>query len=257
MTEGFRSPGLSQERLLLTGPFGSGKTTAYLSIAKWAIETGSDARFYVLDSDRAVNHLLSTPTWSKYSAPFTVYEVYDFPDFTGALEQVRPQVRPHDWTIVDFMDAAWPAAQDHYTNEIYDRSLANYFLDMKKRGKDGNPLDGWKDWSVINKIYGDFAKTLFYGTASNVLVTAKSKALSDTDSKQLRAEFGGHGIRPAGQKDLAFQVHTVLYMQNAGTQGWYMNTVKDRGRTYHQGTQLTDDYDFAMAYLMGTAGWVM
>lgn len=48
-----------QERILVFGAAGSGKSTAWLATAKWLQDSGSGATFWVLDTDRAVARMMA------------------------------------------------------------------------------------------------------------------------------------------------------------------------------------------------------
>jgi len=64
--------------------------------------------------------------------------------------------------------------------------------------------------------------------------------------------FGDIGVRPAGQKALGHQMHTIFLMI-PGKEKWFITTVKDRaGRPYFSKSPLVSLYH---QYLMSKAGW--
>ena len=246
-------PGI-RERILGMGGFGSGKTTMYLNIAKWSQETGSDARFYVIDTDKAVSHMLSVPT-SQYAGLQNIIltEVSDFPEYVDALNVANAAIRPGlDWLCVDFASQAWEAAQEHYVSEIYKSGMSEFFLQQAKLRGGDSPLDGWKDWGVINRLYKDFSSRVLK-CEGHVFMIAGAKALGDKEDRSVRALFGSHGVRPTGQKHLGHIPHTVLLTRVATPGEVYLTTIKDRERPPLDGaTQLNE---FAIDYLVTVAGW--
>jgi hypothetical protein len=159
---------------------------------------------------------------------------------------------PEDWIVVDFVGSSWEAVQEWYVGEIYRQDIDEFFMDARKNMRSGNPLDGWKDWSIINRAHKSFMNDLIHRNPAHTYLTAVGEPLRDTDDKALKATFGAFGIRPKGQKHLGHQVHTILLLQTMRPGEWYMNTIKDRERTPHEGTKLKD---FVVDYLVATASW--
>lgn len=243
-----------RERILGMGGFGSGKTTMYLNIAKWSQETGSDARFYVIDSDNAVRHMLNVPT-SQYHGleNIVLTEVSEFPEYIDALDIANTNVRPGlDWICVDFASSAWDAAQEYYVSEIYRTGMSEFFLQQAKLRSGSAALDGWKDWSIINRLYKDFS-TKILNTQAHVFLVAGAKALSDREDRSVRALFGSHGVRPTGQKHLGHLPHTVLLAHVLKPGEITLTTIKDRERPTLDGSQPLNE--FALDYLVNIAGW--
>lgn len=245
-----------RERILSMGGFGAGKTSAWLNIAKWSQETGSDAKFYVLDTDDSVRHMMSLPG-GQYNGLENVvlYEVFDWMEYVDAINAIIPVARPYlDWIIVDFMGASWDAAQEYYVGMRYKaEDMGQYFMDQAVAASSKAPLDGWKDWSVINKIYKSFQNKLVHKHQAHIFFTAGVKALGEGEDRSIRALFGPHGVRPIGQKHLGHVPHTVLLHQTITPGEIYLVTVKDRERRLLDGTAPLNE--FALDYLVGVAGW--
>ena len=242
---------LMRERILTIGSFGTGKTTAWLKIAYWAQMTGSDARFYVMDSDRAVKHMLANSEEYGSLNNIEVVDTYDWPDYVAALEKFQTIARPHDWIVSDFVGTTWDAVQEWYIDQIFDRDIGDFFL-AARQGDKSSGLDGWKDWSVINKIYKSWMNTFVQRTDCQIYMTAVAEPIRDTDDRSVKATFGPHGVRPKGQKHLGHTVHTVLLFQSMRPGNIVVNTVKDRERAPLVGVQLND---FVTDYLIPVAGW--
>jgi len=246
-------PGI-HERILGLGGFGSGKTSMYLNIAKWSKETGSDARFHVIDTDNAVQHMLSVPT-SQYKDldNVIVTEVAEFPEYIDALDAANASIRSGlDWLCVDFASQAWDAAQEYYVGQIYKKGMAEFFLQQAQLRSGSSPLDGWKDWSVINRLYKGFSERIIR-SQGHVFLVAGAKALGDKEDRSVRALFGSHGVRPTGQKHLGHIPHTILLTRVATPGEIFLTTIKDRERPVLDGTAQLGE--FALDYLVNTAGW--
>jgi len=149
-------------------------------------------------------------------------EPYVYKDYKEA------KVKPDDWTITDMADMAWKTVQSYFTQEVFGEDPGDYFLQIRKEIQSGarrtakgeaptsviaEGLDGWKDWMVINKLYDDWILPIVYRIRTHVYATAK---VEKVDRKEKDAEiimlFGDIGVRPAGQKALGHQMHTILLM---------------------------------------------
>jgi hypothetical protein len=255
------------ERILVLGPAGSGKTTDWLNIAKLAQSTGAPTHFHVLDTDFAVARML---TGYPALTNVTVYECFDWPDFTSALDKVRAAASPGDWAVVDFMGNAWSAVQSYFVEQVFHQDIDEYFLTariqlesvrdkIQKAGKQPRleTFDGWMDWNVINALYRKWANAyLFRLPGVHLYATAKADPLSDarnpTEDTGTRTLFLRHGIKPVGQKDLPYQFHTILLAQRDPRGTFTLTTVKDRERLELTGAPVVS---FVQTYLLGIAQW--
>ncbi len=253
------SPYAAPERILALGPAGSGKTTGWLDIAKWSQRTGSDAQFYVLDTDFAVERMLiGYPDLTNIH----VSVGYDWTDYTKFLEHAKANARPHDWVILDFVGNAWSAVQQYFTEQVFHQDIAEYFLSVRKTlGKDATKLgalEGWVDWQVINPLYKRWANPIILHARYNLYATAKSTQLSGgnkpTEDSQTRSLFLPYGVKPEGQKDLPFMFHTILLTSRDGRGNYTLTTVKDRERPELAGLVTSS---FTVDYLKGVANWEM
>lgn len=244
----------TKERILLMGPPGTGKSTAWLKIAQMHQTTGNPAQFWVGDTDMAVDRMLDTeyPTLSNIH----LYPLYDWPDYMMFLAEARKHAGPDDWVVVDLLDPAWEAVQSYYIQQVFGEDTDSFFLEHRKNMKDNDrsgALDGWKDWGVINKLYKGFANKLAFSLNCHILCTTKvDKVNTATDSKENRVLFDAFGVKPKGQKETAHAYHTVLLMTMLKPGDWYINTVKDRGRTILSGVQMKN---FATEYLVKVGNW--
>lgn len=258
------------ERILVYGPAGTSKTTGFLNIARMSQATQSPSRFYVLDSDFAMDRMLTgypELTFSifgdaNYSNPDSrlhIFPVFDWRDYERAIREIQLRAKPHDWVSVDFISTAWTAVQEHYVNEVFHQDIGQYFLkvrkDLDKDAKSLGALEGWVDWQVINPLYRKWVNTLLYRGRYHVYATAKADNLSSdrnpTENAQVRQLFLRFQSKPVGQKDLPFQFHTVL-LTGRRDNNWTLTTVKDRER--FEASSLTVR-NFTNDYLVDIAGW--
>jgi len=243
------------ERILLFGPAGSGKSTAAASIASMAAKTKSDARFHVVDTDLAWDRMLieGYPDLSNVD----VHVALEWPEYKQSLTKIRSVIRPNDWVVVDLVSNAWETVQAYFTEQVFDSDIGDYFLQVRKELKTGKKsleaFSGWVDWSVINAMYKTWVNDLLFKTRANVICMAKmGKVHAEQDDKATRLLFGPHGVKPEGQKALAYQFHTVLLTGEPRTGEYTLTTVKDRERVQLEKTPVKK---FALDYLVKVGGW--
>jgi len=277
-----------RERILTMGITGSGKSYQWLKMAESLLPTG--AIFRCIDTDNAIDFMLEhqfSKLMPENGGNVYVFNVYDWQDYKIGLEwmmqgkvdpkQLTPMqkkaygmpVKPDDWNIIDMIDNAWSTVQKYFVSEIFEESIGDYFLNARKelrsRGdvdKKGKPavsvmpetLSGWMDWPVVNKLYDDWILPIVYRSKCHLYATTKVQQLSGFDKKdpEIMSLFGGHGVRPSGQKNIGHQTHTIFLMI-PGNNEWYVSTIKDRGgREYFKKDKLTSLF---FQYLVGKAHW--
>lgn len=249
------------ERILTFGPAGSGKTTAWLDIAKWSVRTKAPSRFFILDTDFSVARMITSyPEIAPYCSISTGY---DWHDYTQFLTLVLREATPADWVIIDFIGSAWDVVQQHFIEEVFHKEIGDYFLQARKTLAKGDKalsaLDGWTDWSVVNGLYRQWVNPLLFKGQYHIYATAKSDQLSGdkkpTEDAQTRSLLLPFGVKPKGQKDLPYQFHTLLLTgRDARTGTRTLTTIKDREREEVRGLEVGS---FAMDYLKGVGSWEM
>lgn len=264
------------ERILALGPAGSGKTTNFLNIARMAKATKSEARFHILDSDFAMDRMITgypdipysiygDPAFQNPNATLIIYPVFEWQEYVRALNEVHVKAKPGDWVSVDFISNAWSAVQEYYVQQVFNRDIADYFLQARKelddKAKTFTALEGWMDWNVINPLYRKWVNQLLFRGRYHVYCTAKSDQLSkeskpteDAQTRQLLARFG---VKPVGQKDLPFQFHTLLLTGRRVTPTEdcrTITTIKDRERLEVAGQEVKS---FTNDYLVNVAKWTL
>ncbi len=247
-----------RERILYFGAWGTGKTTAWLNIAKWSQETESPSKFYVIDTDNALDAFLEPGTQYENlvgkDGNVEVVRAFEWEEYTAATEEFSGKLLRDDWLIVDFVTPAWDAVQGYYIQEIYKDDPTEYFLMKRRENKGGSALDGRTDWGMINKLYKDWMLNILHRTQGHKFMTAEVATLGQGESPENRATFGSYGVKPKGQKQLGHQPHTLL-LGKVDRQGEItMTTIKDREREPFEEKAYRE---FTIDYLCNVAGWTL
>lgn len=260
-----RAPTRRRERILLYGPPGAGKSTAWLTLAEWIHKTKSDAIVHVADTDR---------TWDDM-APYDdhlekIVDVTDCP----AWEQIRQFIRDvpidlakaDDWLVVDMISRCWDRAQEGYFEKVFGREMDEFFMQVQADRAKAIGGDFGSNWQAINKMYATLTTLIMSRWPGHVLCCTPAQRIweANRDDKTLvqYPEFGRLGFKPQGQKDLSHQFRTILFMQQAPS-GWVWSTAKERNppgmeegqagyRGYVAGERMND---FVRDYLMKVGGW--
>lgn len=247
------------ERILVLGPAGASKSTGWLNVAKFAAITKSPAQFYVLDTDAAIPRMMTG--YPTIHDRVHLDTGYDWNDYKLFGQKVLREATPNDWVCIDFIGSAWNAVQQAYVESVFNKDIGDYFLFARKASE--KALEGWVDWNVINAMYRQWLNPILYKGRYHLYCTAKSENLSSdkkpTESKELRSLFLPYGVKPSGQKELAFQFHTLLLAGKTSTPGsgeskWTLTTVKDRERPEVRGAEVKN---FTNDYLVKIGGWTL
>lgn len=279
------------------GITGSGKSFQWLSMAKALKPTG--AIFRVIDSDAAIEFMLEEQfpeLMPENGGNVYVFEAFDWKELVIAKswarqETLKPEILKgmdkylkhayttkiidKDWLILDMADRPWEAVQEYYVEQAFGESYGDFFLSVRQqihergeKGKDGKEvisldkeaMDGWKDWTVINKLYKTWMNPLTYQTKCHIFMTTKPKEVSKKEKDaEVMILYGPYKIMPTGQKHLGHAFHSLFLFYPSkiidGERTWGMTTIKDRaGRGYYDKTPLTDFY---IQYFVVNAGWDM
>jgi len=249
------------ERILVMGVPGSGKSYQWLLMARALRE---QCKFHCLDTDDAINFMLDSQFPDlKPSAGGNVhvYPAYDWKEYMTNSKEIMKIVSEKDWIVLDMADNAWNAVQRHFVTEVFKEDIGQYFLEVRRALHQRGDIDskgrmitslmnealkGWVDWTVINKLYEDWILPLVYATKANLYATTKVSEVSREDEALTRQVFGAYGVKPAGQKHLGHQVHTIfLFIPPISREDkvWRITTIKDRaGRQYFDNDPLINLY---------------
>lgn len=276
--KGLRPPKIMEltndrERILMIGGAGAGKSYGFYSIAKAAAVSGSDAKFYIVDTDESVGRMISDPAFNPLirtdidtietlndalvNIEFTSATSWD--ELRGAVERYQKKMRAHDWLMIDMLSPTWQMVQEWFTYKFFNRDLAEFFSQarakVKADSKVMNPFEGAKDWTVIKAQYAEL-QNMILRCPGHIYCTSEVKAFGANDEKdaQARAQFGPHGVMPVGEKRTPHVFSTILVVENDVYGTRRMKTVKDRSRRLLEGEQIMD---MAADYLVGVGGWMI
>jgi len=278
------------ERILAMGITGSGKSYQWLKLAQALKPLG--AKFRCIDTDNDIDYMLRTQfkdLLPENGGNVYVHPAFDWPEYEHSVKWVQQILTPDqlknmdkylvaahnapvrriDWVVTDKINNAWRTVQRYFIGKVFGEDTGEYFLQIRKEMQDGlrktargampsspmmEGLDGWKDWSVINKLYDDWILPIIYRVHCHVYAAADVEQLDTRTVKdpEVLNLFGDLKIKPVGQKGLGGQHHTIL-LYVPGRDKWLITTIKDRaGRPYFDKIQLTSFY---LQYLVAKANW--
>jgi len=276
------------------GITGSGKSYQWLKLARTLKPTGAVFRCIDTDNDidymlrtqfldllpENDGNVYVHPAfdWPEYKrgvywiqGKLTQQQIKDLGVYDKHLVDVYNQpIKPIDWVTVDKINNAWSRVQRHFVSNVFEEDMGEYFLEVRKKiheaggiGKSGRRatstilegLDGWMDWSVINRLYDDWILPIIYRVPCHVYAATDVSEIDKTEKDpEILSLFGDYKIKPAGQKALGGQFHTI-FLYIPGRKQWKIITIKDRAdRIYFDKTPL---HDFHIQYLVAKAGWPM
>jgi hypothetical protein len=236
-----------RERILLIGGWGVGKSTAAVEIAKQV------GRTFVIDTTFEADRNFG-------SVAVDTRHVEDWDEYMDAVRDVRCSAGTEDWLVIDRVDPVWDMAQAGFSEKAFGKQIEDWFVEYKAEQKTGHPFAGEYgiNWAIIKRMYGAFM-TEVMRFPGHVIVTAKTELLQQPnrdgtggDSAELRSMLGKFGVRPAGEKNLGFMFHTVLWLQEVRQGIWTYTTIRDRNREQVAGKEMKN---FVTSYLIPIAGW--
>ncbi len=263
---------ITDERILMFGGSGAGKSESYLSIAEALYQRGDDVKFYVLDTDKALAatlhrgypHLANIFEW-EYHRNYT--------DMRNYVLGVQERVRPQDWFVMDRVEKIWLALGNWFVKRVYGMEPDEYFIQVaadiealkkknekliaeaartgKKPGKikkgTGKEFGGFAgpEWQSLNRSWAAFQERAVLEMPCNVFACAGIKELSDSDPADLVAMYSGY--RDDGHKKQAHDYHTVLQIRRGQKRRVY--TISDRGDREELKQEVIEDRAFSEWYM--------
>lgn len=253
--------GTSRERILLMGPWGAGKSYAWIKVAQWIASTKAESQMFVMDTDLAWERMCE-----GWEAPHVhVTDATDWDSLSGGvnLAVTRAKRERHDWLVVDMADKMWDFAQSGFSEKAFGKRIDEWFIEAKRSGENVGG-DYGSNWSVINRMYAQVIGQILRFPGHVLCCTPVEPVQSPDrqgkggDSSEIRDLFGRFGVKPKGQKALGHQFHTIILLSDTG-KGYRAQTVKERSmpgsetaREKLVGVSVTD---FTKDYLMKIARW--
>lgn len=185
--------------------------------------------------------------------------------FARFVDDVLGKAKPDDWVMVDKADAFWSWTQSYYLHEVKGKDLVEARRDANKQGKNiqwGGITEEIKrgEWTIVNDYYFTVMNPLVLSSPQRpklhlgLITELKGKDEDD----YITDEF--HGMKPTGQKELAYQMRTLVHLEKRtvagqGSTRMHTYTTTERhgsGRPHKEREQFSN---FALSYLFGVAGW--
>jgi hypothetical protein len=252
------------ERYLITGHFGSGKSECAARWAKRYRDEGIPGTFYWINTDIYGTVQRVNERWSDWQDNIVWTDVKDWLSLGDASTEYQERATSDDVIVLDSAEKAWTWVRDYWD---YLKAVKAGVLPRRDDPFGFVPQNEDKGkWDPINAAYQRwFVPLLDDQNPGHLIVTSPSQPLkyeterngkiTPGDDKRVIAEFGRFGIRPAGQKFLGFNLHSVFLAAHA-KDGYTLTTMKDRGgRPYLQDAPVDDLMDFTRVVLEDTAGW--
>lgn len=240
---------------------GGGKSSTYISIANWYLSTGSDRKIWLFDTHSQWQACGDVELASVVNV--IPLDTEDYGSWEDKAKEVRRQLHPDDWVVVDMMTSAWEGAQRWYWGQKSGNdSLAELWLKYAATDIAG---DHGKNWGIINKFYAEFRDVVF-NVPCHVLFTATAKPIREPnkqgkggDDLKTRSFYSKTEMQIEGQKGLRGDCFTVIYAFEANGTYRY-TTVKEMGPIGRAKRRMllnedVTDKGFVGGYLIPVAGW--
>ena len=254
-----------RERIIGYGLPSSGKTNAWLDIARLHQASGSDATFYVCDSEDGVYDSMKRDYTDLANVDVCV--VGEFPDWTEWAERVAGVVKHGDWVVADSGSTAYERATEYYLFKRFGKSKATLQLEAALDPTSRGPAIEPGDWTNIRTMFLYWWNSQIINDCSmkggaHVFATAEAKPVLEhferkKNDKTITQEYGEIGHRPDANPKWLHRINTILYFQRAGKAGgysYYVRPAKDRQRDE---SHFKLENGFAVDYLINRAGWTM
>lgn len=276
-----------RERILTFGVGGSGKSHAYVQIAKMLRGTGNT--MYLIETDPTLDAVLEHPdfegmgvreawrlgnnkvgpdqTWESYldeHSPIVVYRATDWGGTAQAIEDVWERAGFDDWIVVDNVSLPWAWMEQWYWSEVMGLNQDQFLISIRKAQMEASTDDDaakpneskFNHWAWINPSFQARFTDKLLNPPGHLYITAQQADLVerfDGKNKATWSLYQKWGVKPAGQKMAGHLTHTVLLMATSRTGEYTFSTVKDRGgREQWVRAPWTD---FTYDYLEVTGKW--
>lgn len=263
----------ARERILAIGGTGEGKSTALLSIALWHQRRGSDARFFVLSSgDLAYEQMLSAERYAGLTN-IEYEDCFEYGDWVehgrAFLKKARKRAeanggQSNDWLVPDLYSTLWPATQDYYMENVTGTAGEDFWTAAAKRAEGSNngfELFADLNWTAINRFYREFSQKVMGRWPGHVFAVAAAKPVEkDRGGKVTEADanianwFGRLGVKPAGQKDMAYEFRDIVVCRRLASGMYTLTTAKAREREVELKGQEWDR-NFFQRFMMPVCNW--
>ena len=236
-----------RERYLTYGGPGAGKSLQWVDIAMECARRGSKGRFFVLDTDAAVEDLFDE-LWPEGRDFITNFPVTTFEELLEATDEIvaaKPNSSNGDWVVVDLINAPWDWVQIYYAENIYGMTIVEYITETSrliheakaaaKRAKSDGDKDkpkgherefgDWNtaDWAHMKKLYLNWESSITLKGQAHVFACAEESEMNvhvskARDIKDYSGTGGPVGFKPKGQNSLGHRFRTVTRTVKSGSE---------------------------------------
>jgi len=259
-------PTQRRERILIIGFSGGGKSTCWLNVARWLAKTRSDSKMWVVDTDRTWEAM--RPLDGSLDKTVVAYDVEDYPGMKKAVNDIRDVASNEDFLVYDMIDTLWTESQNYFFEEAFAKDFEEFLVNARRTGDTIGGEYG-VNWNAINKLYAGvndrvrrFPGHVIACTPGEVVREAGKSGKGGEQDPQIVREFGRYKVKPAGQKKLRHDYHSILLCQDTPG-GYTLSTLKERnppgsveGDGQHRvSLESVKTGEFTMTYLVKVAGW--
>ena len=204
---------------MIFGGFGSGKSTAYISL----IESLPESVFYLIDTDFAAER--NIPPKHAHRVRYVQGD-----DLRSLMRQTKtefiPEPRPQDFVIVDMSESLWK-----YVQVMVGKNKYNFQIDELGNIKEPNPFkERMQYWGDCSYILATFWRTMIKKGCNLIACTGETALVSTgiiADDEQTRGMYSRIGVKPTGGRKDGHYFHTVLHFSKDGPK-YKVTTIKDK-----------------------------
>lgn len=252
-----RKPNLARESILAFGPYGSGKSNGWTSIAEMYRTTNTPGHFYVIETVHEASLVVLEP-YDDWDRNVTVHEATGWDELLDVSAKIKDVATPEDWLVVESIGNTLYWSRDIWFTAARDGQTWKQFQTTGASVKDVKP----HNWIEMDEIHRSWTVPFVQGFPGHKYATAQSDSVKTeqgfSDNKQIVAMFGRTGVKPIGHKDLGYVFRSVLLFKHPTKDTWTITTVDDPGREHVEDVQVAGPpLGFVKTVLMDVAGWTI
>ena len=261
------------EAILDFGLYGSGKTEDWACIADAYRHYGNTGHFHVLSTEyeRVMASMEGRVGWRDN---VTIYEVEDWPTLGAATREINDKVKGRleetgtlpldnqDFLVIDTAGPALRWSRDFY----FLKTRGTTYREFQETGAASTEIAA-NEWQQMESLYLEWFNPLVMRFPGHKFITAQADSFGEgkwapKDGSTIKRVFGRVAQKAVGYKELAAQVHTVIYKTNPTVGTYEITNIKDRPTREKVSYAAVLDpgeplFGFVMSYLVPIAGWRM
>jgi hypothetical protein len=250
-----KSTSHAPERILTYGLYGSGKTHGWATIASYYRRTETPGTFYVISCehgtvDRLRDGYPVTDDDPGFEQNVISEDVHNWTELTGLTERYLKVAEVGDWIVVEGMQRPWQWVQQlwHETKGEIGPSDDPFAMVEAKE----------VEWTKVNAVFHRWFSSLLT-SPQHLYLTAPEQEIRVAggwkDKDKVIETYKNIGVKPAGQWEYPYLMHTQLLMRKQGPGNYTVRSVDDHTRDlFEKDTQIID---LVLGYLVPVAGWTL